>query len=56
MLSRMHHPYIKYSGNPVIDFSGRGDNRQFEDAYVWMEKGKFNMKWLAVEGPKDSLL
>ncbi len=36
-------PYIKYSGNPVIDFSGKGDNRQFEDAYVWMEKGKFNM-------------
>ena len=36
-------PYIKYSGNPVIDFSSKGANRQFEDAFVWMEKNKFKM-------------
>ncbi|MFT3846752.1 MAG: glycoside hydrolase family protein [Lacibacter sp.] len=36
-------PYIKYEGNPVIDFSGKGNNRQFEDAYVWMESRRFNM-------------
>jgi len=23
-------PYVKYQGNPVIDFSGRGNNAQFE--------------------------
>lgn len=36
-------PYIKYEGNPVIDFSGRGNNAQMEDAFVWMEDDKFNM-------------
>jgi hypothetical protein len=36
-------PYIKYSGNPVIDFSYRGNNCQFEDAFVWREKKKFYM-------------
>lgn len=36
-------PYIKHDANPVIDFSAKGNNRQFEDAYVWMEKKKFNM-------------
>jgi hypothetical protein len=36
-------PYIKYDGNPVIDFSGRGNNRQFEDAFVWREKRKIKM-------------
>ncbi|MCU7550630.1 glycoside hydrolase family protein [Chitinophagaceae bacterium LB-8] len=36
-------PYVKYEGNPVIDFSGKGQNRQFEDAFVWREKGKFKM-------------
>ncbi|MEO6454656.1 MAG: glycoside hydrolase family protein, partial [Ginsengibacter sp.] len=36
-------PYIKYSGNPIIDFSSKGNNRQFEDAFVWMEKNKFKM-------------
>ena len=36
-------PYIKYKGNPVIDFSGRGNNTQFEDAYVWYENGKFKI-------------
>ena len=36
-------PYIKYKGNPVIDFSSRGNNTQFEDAYVWYEDGKFRL-------------
>ncbi len=36
-------PYHRYAGNPVIDFSGRGDNRQFEDAFVWRKHGKFYM-------------
>jgi hypothetical protein len=36
-------PYIKYKGNPVIDFSGKGNNTQFEDAYVWYEDGKFKI-------------
>ena len=36
-------PYIKYAGNPVIDFSGRGSNAQMEDTFVWMEHNKFNM-------------
>ncbi|MEO7309701.1 MAG: glycoside hydrolase family protein [Chitinophagaceae bacterium] len=36
-------PYIKYEGNPVIDFSSRGHNCQFEDAFVWMEKKKTKM-------------
>ncbi|MBN1974277.1 MAG: glycoside hydrolase family protein [Sedimentisphaerales bacterium] len=36
-------PYIKFKGNPVIDYSGLGDNRQIEDAYVFIEDGKFKM-------------
>src|SRR5699024_1366128 len=36
-------PYIKYKGNPVVDFSSLGDNKQFEDAYVWFEDNKFKM-------------
>jgi hypothetical protein len=36
-------PYIKYKGNPVIDFSGRGNNTQFEDACVWYEDRKFKI-------------
>ena len=36
-------PYNKYSQNPVIDFSGLGNNRQLEDAFVWFEDGKFKL-------------
>lgn len=36
-------PYIKYEGNPVIDFSYRGNNCQFEDAFIWKERKKINM-------------
>ena len=36
-------PYIKYSGNPVIDFSYKGHNCQFEDAFVWRDGKKIKM-------------
>jgi predicted GH43/DUF377 family glycosyl hydrolase len=36
-------PYEKYKGNPVIDFSGLGNNTQLEDAFVWMQDKKFHM-------------
>lgn len=36
-------PYEKYNSNPVIDFSSLGNNKQLEDAYVWMEDGKFKL-------------
>lgn len=40
---RLEGPYKKYEGNPVIDFSGKGANRQFEDAFLWRQKGKFHI-------------
>jgi hypothetical protein len=36
-------PYEKYEGNPIIDYSDRGDNIQAEDGHVWYENGKFKM-------------
>ncbi|GEL10808.1 hypothetical protein SAMN05192550_0140 [Flavobacterium glycines] len=36
-------PYIKYEGNPVVDFHNMGNNQQCEDAYVWYEDRKFKM-------------
>jgi hypothetical protein len=36
-------PYIKYKDNPVIDFSSGGDNRQLEDAFVWIDNGIFKL-------------
>lgn len=36
-------PFTKHEGNPVIDFSNRGNNAQIEDAFVWFEKRKFNL-------------
>ena len=36
-------PYEKYEGNPVVDFSSLGNNKQLEDAFVWCADGKFNM-------------
>lgn len=36
-------PYTRFEGNPVIDFSGYGNNRQVEDAYIWQENGLFCM-------------
>lgn len=40
---RFDGPYSKYGHNPVIDFSARGDNRQFEDAFVWREGDHYSM-------------
>lgn len=34
-------PYKKFENNPVIDFSNLGNNQQLEDAFVWIENGKF---------------
>jgi len=41
--SRPEGPYLKVKENPVIDFSGKGDNRQLEDAFVWFEKGRYHL-------------
>lgn len=38
---RLEGPYRRHPRNPLIDFSGRGENRQCEDAYIWHEAGKF---------------
>jgi hypothetical protein len=40
---RIDGPYRRYEGNPVVDFSARGENRQVEDAYIWFEDGRFKM-------------
>jgi len=40
---KLEGPYIKYKGNPVIDFSKKGDNKQFEDAFVWRQNNLFKM-------------
>jgi len=36
-------PYRRHPANPIIDFSTLGQNRQFEDAFVWLEDGRFRM-------------
>ena len=36
-------PYVKCPHNPLIDFSGRGDNRQLEDAFIYLQDGTFKM-------------
>ena len=36
-------PYVKYRNNPIIDYSKLGGNRQLEDAFVFIEDGKFKM-------------
>ena len=40
---KLEGPYIKYSGNPILDYSKLGNNRQLEDGNVFMENGKFFM-------------
>lgn len=40
---KLEGPYIKHNTNPLVDFSGRGNNTQLEDAYVWFEKDRFFM-------------
>lgn len=39
----LHGPYEKFEGNPIVDFSKTGDNKQCEDAFVWYENKKFKM-------------
>ncbi len=41
--SSIEGPYTRYEGNPVVDFSHYGNNRQVEDAYVYMENGIYKM-------------
>jgi hypothetical protein len=36
-------PYVKYEGNPVIDYHTMGNNQQCEDAFTWYDGEKFNM-------------
>lgn len=36
-------PYRKITNDPVIDFSGRPNNAQLEDAYVWYEDGRYHL-------------
>ncbi len=36
-------PYLKYSHNPIIDYSKLGNNRQLEDGNVFIENGRFYM-------------
>jgi hypothetical protein len=43
MADKPQGPYKKYEGNPVIDFSYKGNNTQFEDAFVWLQKNRFKM-------------
>jgi hypothetical protein len=40
---KLEGPYIKYTGNPVIDFSYKGNNCQFEDAFAWKDKRRIKM-------------
>lgn len=40
---RLEGPYRKHPRNPLIDFSGRGGNRQCEDAFVWREDERFKI-------------
>lgn len=36
-------PYRRYAGNPVVDLSAHGGNKQVEDAYVYIEDGRYKM-------------
>lgn len=40
---KLEGPYTRYEGNPIVDFSAYGENRQVEDAYIYYEKKKFKM-------------
>ena len=40
---KLEGPYVRYEGNPLIDFSVYGKNQQVEDAFIWYQKGKFKM-------------
>lgn len=40
---KLEGPYKKYEGNPVIDFSGKGNNKQFEDAFIWPQQQQYRI-------------
>lgn len=40
---KLEGPYRRHPRNPLIDFSGRGENRQCEDAYIWHEGDRFKI-------------
>ncbi len=40
---RIDGDYSRYEKNPIVDFSVYGNNIQVEDAYIWMENGKYFM-------------
>ena len=40
---KLEGPYKKYEGNPVIDFSGKGNNKQFEDAFIWPQQHQYRI-------------
>ncbi|MFA5328273.1 MAG: glycoside hydrolase family protein [Prolixibacteraceae bacterium] len=40
---KLEGPYIKYSGNPILDYSELGNNRQLEDGNVFLENEHFYM-------------
>ncbi len=40
---KLEGPYHKHPDNPIIDFSSRGNNCQFEDAFVWQEDDKIKL-------------
>ena len=40
---RLEGPYVKYAGNPIIDYASFGNNRQLEDGNVFRENGKYYM-------------
>ena len=40
---KLEGPYLKFKDNPVIDFSFQGENRQLEDAFVWIDDGVFKL-------------
>ncbi len=36
-------PYARYKGNPIIDFSGMGGNKQVEDAFIYWDRIRYCM-------------
>ncbi|QBG46637.1 glycosyl hydrolase family 43 [Verrucomicrobia bacterium S94] len=43
MAEHLTGPYIKYEGNPVVDYSSIDIRVQCEDGFVWREDGRYHM-------------
>ncbi len=43
MADKLEGPYVKYSGNPILDYSKLGNNRQLEDGNVFIENSRYYM-------------